>query len=38
MKPIGIAVVLALGLTLAACGGGNSNGSRSVAGNWNGTA
>jgi hypothetical protein len=34
MKKIGIAMVLALGLALAACGGGSSNNSGNVTGNW----
>jgi hypothetical protein len=34
MKQFGIAMVLALGLALAACGGGSSTNSGNVTGNW----
>jgi hypothetical protein len=34
MKKLGIAMVLALGFTLAACGGGSSTNSGNVTGNW----
>jgi hypothetical protein len=37
MKQFGIAAVLGLGLILAACGGGNSGNSGTVAGNWTAT-
>ncbi|HXM23365.1 MAG TPA: hypothetical protein VN948_19065 [Terriglobales bacterium] len=37
MKQFGIAIVLALGLVLAACGGGNSSSSATVTGNWTAT-
>jgi hypothetical protein len=37
MKQFGIAIVLALGLVLAACGGGNSSSSNTVSGNWTAT-
>jgi hypothetical protein len=37
MKQFGIAIVLALGLILVACGGGNSSSSNTMAGNWTAT-
>ena len=37
MKQFGIAIVLALGLILVACGGGNSSSANTVAGNWTAT-
>jgi hypothetical protein len=37
MKKIGIAMVLALGLALAACGGGSSTGPANISGNWTAT-
>ena len=37
MKPFKIAIVLALGLVLAACGGGNSSSLGTVTGNWTAT-
>lgn len=37
MKHFGMAIVLALGLVLAACGGGSSNSANTVAGNWTAT-
>ena len=37
MKQLGIAMLLALGLTLGACGGGNSSSSNAINGNWTAT-
>jgi hypothetical protein len=37
MKQFGIAMVMAVGLILVACGGGNSSGSNNVTGNWTAT-
>jgi hypothetical protein len=37
MKQLAIATLLALGLTLGACGGGNSNSSNAINGNWTAT-
>jgi len=37
MKPFGIAMLLALGLMLNACGGGSSNNSGNINGNWTAT-
>jgi hypothetical protein len=37
MKPFGIALLLVVGLVLAACGGGNSSSSPNVTGNWSAT-
>ena len=37
MKPFKIAIILALGLALAACGGGNSSSLGTVTGNWTAT-
>lgn len=37
MKQLGIAILLALGLTLGACGGGNSSNSTAINGNWTAT-
>jgi hypothetical protein len=37
MKQFGIAMAMAVGLILVACGGGSSNGSDTVAGNWTAT-
>lgn len=37
MKQFGIAMILVLGLVLAACGGGNSSSPATVTGNWTAT-
>src|ERR1700680_3496892 len=37
MKKFGIAMVMAVGLILVACGGGNSSSSNNVTGNWTAT-